>query len=56
MQHDIGVKHEVETRELEHFWISVKIYYPHFFNLIIKYILTFASTYICERTFSDFSI
>ena len=48
MQHDIGANHEFEIRELGHFWISVKISYPHFFNLIIKYILTFASTYVKE--------
>ena len=29
-EHDIGAKHEFETRELGIFWISVKISYPHF--------------------------
>ena len=56
MQNDIGVKNEFETRELGNFLISVKISYPHFFNLMIKYILTFARKYVYERTFSYFSI
>ena len=54
LQHDIGAKHTFETRVLGYFWILVKISYTYFFNLIIKYILPFESTYLCERTFSDF--
>ena len=32
MQYEINTKHEFKTRTLGHFWISVKISYPNFFN------------------------
>ena len=52
---DEGLQNFFESNSLASFWIKIKAEYPRLSGMVIKTLLPFPSTYLCEASFSIMS-
>lgn len=56
LKNDSNAKDQFQTTTLEEFWVKYLPIYPQVANEVLKVLLQFSSTYLCESGFSNLAI